>query len=154
MMMEDRAAARDERQANLAALQQIFQLAAGNRNNNNDEDQEDNGNEARHSKLRDFQNTNPPMFSRCKEPLDAGDWLRTIENDLQVANVGDNENVLYATHYLAGQARAWWISIQDIKPEGQVMTWNEFKERFRKRQVPAGLIKLMRDMFRNLNKVA
>ena len=40
-----------------------------------------------------------------KEPLDAEDWLRTMENNLVVAAVGNNEKVLYATQYLAGTAR-------------------------------------------------
>ena len=34
MMMEDRQAAREERQANTAAIQQITQLVVGNANNN------------------------------------------------------------------------------------------------------------------------
>jgi hypothetical protein len=66
--------------------------------------------------------------------------------------VGGNEKVLYATHYLVGQARAWWISIRDIQPEGQVMPWDELKESFRKLHVPYELIKLMRDKSCNLKQ--
>jgi hypothetical protein len=108
MMMEDREAAHEELQASIAALQSI---AAGERNNNHGDDHDNNGDGDRCLKVRDFQNTNPPVFSTCKDPPDIDDWLRTIENDLQVSSVGDNEKVLYGTHYLAGQAQAWWISI-------------------------------------------
>jgi hypothetical protein len=52
---EERQAAQEEHQANLAALQQIAQLAANNNGNG--------GREPR-SRLRDFQNTKPPVFSR------------------------------------------------------------------------------------------
>jgi hypothetical protein len=83
-MMEDREAARAERQATLAILQQ---LATANNNNNN----AGNGKEAPRSQLKAFQNTNPPVFSKCIEPLDADDWLGTIENNLEVAGVRDNE---------------------------------------------------------------
>ncbi|KAK1645818.1 hypothetical protein QYE76_063623 [Lolium multiflorum] len=57
LMMEDRQTARAESQANIAALRQIAQLAAGNRDN---DDEGGNGEEAPRSRLRDFQNTNPP----------------------------------------------------------------------------------------------
>ncbi|KAK1683383.1 hypothetical protein QYE76_044231 [Lolium multiflorum] len=106
LLMEDRQAARAESQATIAALQNIAQLAGGNNNNGGD------GEEAPRSKLRDFQNTNPPVFTKCTAPLDADDWLRTIENNLEVAAVGENEKVVLATHFLAGPARAWWENVK------------------------------------------
>jgi hypothetical protein len=122
LMMEERKAAREERQASLAALQRVTQIAAGNANPNNG----GNGNEEPRSKLKNFENTDPPVFGKCIEPLDADDWIRTIANNLEVAGVGDNEKVLYATHYLTGQARAWWESVRAMQPEGHVVTWEEF----------------------------
>ncbi|XP_071674326.1 uncharacterized protein [Lolium perenne] len=148
MMMEDREAARAERQANLSTLQHLTQLATGNANNNNGGD----GNGDPRSKLKDFQSTNPPVFSKCTEPLDADDWLRTIENNLEVAGVGNDEKVLFATHYLSGPARAWWENVKAIQAEGHVIGWEEFKTKFRKTHVPSGLIKLMKDKFMNLKQ--
>ena len=95
LLLEDRNHSRAEHEASIAALQQIAQ-AVGNNNNNGDGEPR--------SKLRDFQNTNPPMFSKSVRPLDADDWLRTIENNLLVARVGDEEKVTLATHFLAGPA--------------------------------------------------
>ena len=44
-----------------------------------------NGNQnGHHSKLSDFQRTNPPNFSQVVDPLDADDWLRTIEKSLRL----------------------------------------------------------------------
>ncbi|KAK1660673.1 hypothetical protein QYE76_048832 [Lolium multiflorum] len=74
MMMADREAERAERQANIAALQQIAQ------NNNGHGNHDHPG-----SKLKNFQNTNPPIFDKTEEPLDADDWLQTMENNLEVA---------------------------------------------------------------------
>ena len=98
MMMAEREEGRVERQANIAAMQQIAQMAQNNQGNQN---QDHPG-----SKLKNFQNTNPPMFSKTEEPLDADDWLKTMENNLEVAGVDEAEKVLFATHYLAGPARA------------------------------------------------
>jgi hypothetical protein len=35
-------------------------------------------------RLGDFQHTKPPTFSHAVEPMDAGDWLKSIEKKLQV----------------------------------------------------------------------
>src|SRR3954449_5800227 len=103
------------------------------------------------NKLKNFQNTNPPMFSKTKEPLDADDWLQSMENHLEVAGVEDAEKVLYATHYLSGPARAWWNSTRAMNGR-HMMTWEEFKAKFSRYHVPQGLIKQMRDEFRELKQ--
>ncbi|KAK1664536.1 hypothetical protein QYE76_052695 [Lolium multiflorum] len=107
-MMADREAERAERQANLAALQQLAHNNQGHGNHDHPG-----------SKLKNFQNTNPPMFSKTEEPLDVDDWLQTIENNLEVAGM---------------------------------MTWEDFKLKFSKYHVPQGLIKKMRDEFRELKQ--
>ncbi|KAK1650465.1 hypothetical protein QYE76_068270 [Lolium multiflorum] len=74
-----------------------------------------------------------------------------MENNLEVAGVDENEKVLFATHYLAGPARAWWTSARALNA-GQMMTWADFKLKFSKYHVPPGLIKKMRDEFRELKQ--
>ncbi|KAK1613367.1 hypothetical protein QYE76_037040 [Lolium multiflorum] len=137
-LLQDRETERAERQANIAALQNLAHQGHGNHDHPG-------------SKLKNFQNTNPPVFSKTEEPLDADDWLQTMENNLEVAGVEANEKVLFATHYLAGPARAWWTSTRAMNG-GQVMTWAEFKLKFSKYHVPPGLIKKMRDEFRELKQ--
>ncbi|KAK1608568.1 hypothetical protein QYE76_032241 [Lolium multiflorum] len=123
-LMADRETDRAERQASLAALQQL----ANNQQGHGHHDHPG-------SKLKNFQNTNPPVFSKTEEPLDADDWLQTMENNLEVAGVDENEKVLFATHYLAGPARAWWTSARALNA-GQMMTWADFKLKFSKYHVP------------------
>ncbi|KAK1683988.1 hypothetical protein QYE76_044836 [Lolium multiflorum] len=137
-LLADRETERAERQANIAALQNIANQGPGNHDHPG-------------SKLKNFQNTNPPVFSKTEEPLDADDWLQTMENNLEVAGVEANEKMLFATHYLAGPARAWWTSTRAMNG-GQFMTWEEFKIKFSKYHVPPGLIKKMRDEFRELKQ--
>ncbi|KAK1569801.1 hypothetical protein QYE76_007801 [Lolium multiflorum] len=136
-LLQDRETERAERQANIA-LQNLAHQGHGNHDHPG-------------SKLKNFQNTNPPVFSKTEEPLDADDWLQTMENNLEVAGVEANEKVLFATHYLAGPARAWWTSTRAMNG-GQVMTWADFKLKFSKYHVPPGLIKKMRDEFRELKQ--
>ncbi|KAK1642226.1 hypothetical protein QYE76_060031 [Lolium multiflorum] len=138
-LMADRETDRAERQANIAALQHLANQGHGNHDHPG-------------SKLKNFQNTNPPVFSKTtEEPLNADDWLQTMENNLEVAGVEAAEKVLFATNYLAGPARAWWTSTRAINAV-QIMTWADFKLKFSKYHVPPGLIKKMRDEFRELKQ--
>ena len=143
MLVADREVGRAERQANLATLQQIAQMAYNNQGHGHHDNPG--------SKLKNFQNTNPPMFSKTEEPLDADDWLQSMENNLEVAGVEAAEKVLFATHYLSGPARAWWNSARAMNG-GQMMTWEDFKLKFSRYHVPPGLIKKMRDEFRELKQ--
>ena len=81
------------------------------------------------------------------EPLDANDWLCTIANNLEVAAVGENDKVLFATHFLAGPARTWWETTRETVADGHAFTWEDFSARFRKYHIPQGVMGLMRDKF-------
>ena len=89
IIMEDREASRLERQAHLAVLQQL----AANAQNNQHHNHNGNGDGDGHlrSTLSDFHKTNPPTYSKGLHPLEAADWLRTINNNLEFAAVGENE---------------------------------------------------------------
>jgi hypothetical protein len=67
LMLEDREAAQAERQANLATLQHLAQIATQHNNNGGNDDEEP------RNKLRDFQNSNPPTFTKSTKPLDTDD---------------------------------------------------------------------------------
>ncbi|KAK1627373.1 hypothetical protein QYE76_001688 [Lolium multiflorum] len=70
-LLADRETERAERQANITALQNLANQGHGNHDHPG-------------SKLKNFQNTNPPVFSKTEEPLDVDDWLQTMENNLEV----------------------------------------------------------------------
>ena len=152
IIMEEREAAREERQASLAALQQLTAALANNNNNQNNNGGNGNGDGNQRSTLSDFQKTGPPTFSKGLHPLEADDWLRTIGNDLDVAAIGENEKVLYATHYLAGPARAWWEASKALQQVGHVIDWVEFQEKFHKKHIPSGHIERKKDEFRRLKQ--
>jgi hypothetical protein len=45
-----------------------------------------------------FQCTKLPTFSHVVEPMDADDWLKSIEKKLQVVQCNNREKVLLASH--------------------------------------------------------
>ena len=82
-----------------------------------------NGNQNTHySKLSDFQRTKPPSFSQIVDPLDADDWLRTIEKKLEIARTEENDKVPFATHYLEDAAAIWWENTKAMWPVDEEIT--------------------------------
>ena len=89
----------------------------------------------------EFLRGHPPTFSHTSDPLQADDWLRAVERQLDIAQC--REHVLYAAGQLRGAALDWWEShrIQDR----EAFTWIQFWERFRSHNVPAGVMKTKKE---------
>jgi hypothetical protein len=68
-------------------------------------------------RLGDFQCTKLPTFSHVVEPMDADDWLKSIEKKLQVVQCSNRENVLLASHQLSGLATNWWDAYVEAHEE-------------------------------------
>src|SRR3954463_3227137 len=46
----------------------------------------------------------PPVFRCSSEPLEADDWLRSVEHKLDMAHVAPNDRVIFAAYFLEGAA--------------------------------------------------
>jgi hypothetical protein len=95
-----------------------------------------------HDKLGEFQRTKPPTFSHSIEPMDADDWLKTIEKKLHVVQCNNREKVLFALHQLEGPAADWWDAYVEAHEVPESINWQEFKNSFRSHHVPLGVMKL------------
>jgi hypothetical protein len=85
--------------------------------------------------------------------LDADDWLRTVEKQLDIAQCNDMEKVLYASGQLQGAAQDWWDSFKFGHPANVApITWAEFTENFISYHIPEGLMELKREEFRSLRQ--
>ncbi|WVZ97304.1 hypothetical protein U9M48_042852 [Paspalum notatum var. saurae] len=93
----------------------------------------------------DFLKGHPPTFSHATEPLQADDWLRAVECQLDIAQCNGRERVLYGSGQLRGAALDWWES---YRPQDRdAFTWAQFKENFRNHHVPVGLMKMKKKEF-------
>jgi hypothetical protein len=54
---------------------------------------------------REFMSHKPPTFSHSPDPLQADDWIKTVEKMLNLAQCTDREKVLYASGRLEGTAQ-------------------------------------------------
>jgi hypothetical protein len=94
-------------------------------------------------KCGEFLKGRPPVFTYASEPMEADDWLRAVEKQLNITQCNDLEKVLYASGQLQGVAHDWWESFQYGRPENALeITWKEYTENFRSYQNPEGLIEL------------
>jgi hypothetical protein len=95
----------------------------------------------------------PPVFTHAIDPLDADDWLRTVEKQPDIAQCNDMEKVLYASGQLQGAAQDWWDSFMFGHPANATpITWAEFTENFRLYHIPEGFMELKREEFRSLKQ--
>jgi len=102
--------------------------------------------------LNDFIQLHPPVFSHSTEPLEADDWLRSIERKLLAGHVADGDKVTYAAYHLEGAASSWWENYLNMRPAGPPTTWNEFCTAFREHHIPQGLMDRKREEFCNLTQ--
>ena len=79
----------------------------------------------------------PPTFASSPDPLDIDDWLKSVENMLNIAQCTDREKVLYASGRLTGPAADWWDSYTAAHNAADTFTWE-----FRNYHIPAGLMKI------------
>jgi hypothetical protein len=53
----------------------------------------------------EFLKGRPPVFTHASDPLEADDWVRAVEKQLNIAQCNDLEKVLYASGQLQGAAQ-------------------------------------------------
>ena len=53
----------------------------------------------------EFMKGRPPVFTHASDPMEADDWLRAVEKQLNIAQCNDLEKVLYASSQLQGAAQ-------------------------------------------------
>jgi hypothetical protein len=57
------------------------------------------------------------VFTHASDPLEADDWLRALEKQLNIPQCNDVKKVLYASSQLQGAAQKWWESYQYERPK-------------------------------------
>jgi hypothetical protein len=100
----------------------------------------------------EFKRAKPPTFSHSVEPIDADDWLKTIEKKLQVIQCTNWERVLFAAHQLVGPARDWWDAYVEAPEEPKTINWQELWNNFRTHHVSFGMMKLKKKEFEDLKQ--
>jgi hypothetical protein len=80
----------------------------------------------------------PPIFSRAKDLLDTGDWLRTTMSKFGLLHYIEYQKTLYAAQQLRCLAGAWWALYTIALLADHHMAWDEFCITFCGHQLSAG----------------
>ena len=102
-------------------------------------------------KRGEFMKGHPPTFSHASDPLEADDWLRAVERQLNIAQCNDHQKVIYASGQLQGAASDWWDLFQVGKDINQIC-WKDFKTACRSYHVPEALVEIKEEEFLNLKQ--
>jgi hypothetical protein len=95
----------------------------------------------------EFMRGHPLVFAHSSYPMDAEDWLRTMERELHTAQCDDRDKVLYGPRLLRGAAQSWWESYLATHANPDTITWEEFRDNFRQYHVLAGLMTVKKEEF-------
>jgi hypothetical protein len=96
--------------------------------------------------------TRPPIFKEVAEPLDAEEWINTMEDKFRVLRMTEVLKTEYAAHQLQGPAGMWWKHHRTTFPPNAHITWREFTEAFRGVYIPPGLTEMKLGEFLALNQ--
>jgi hypothetical protein len=105
-----------------------------------------------YSNFKDFMDTRSPIFKEATEPLDAEEWINTMEDKFRVLRLTEVLKTEYAAHQLQGPARMWWKHHRTTFPPNAHIRWREFTDAFRGVYIPAGLTEIKLGEFLALNQ--
>jgi hypothetical protein len=86
------------------------------------------------------------------EPMDADDWLKSIEKKLQVLQCNNREKVLLASQQLSSPTSDWWDAYVEAHEEPESINRPGFRVSFRAHHVYQGVIKLKKKVFQDLKQ--
>jgi len=72
----------------------------------------------------------------ASEPLEADEWLNTLEQKFCLLRVTEELKTEYAAHQLEGKAGVLWSHYRASLPTNAVVTWDLFKTAFRDTYIP------------------
>jgi hypothetical protein len=103
---------------------------------------------------QEFLSTQPPLFTKAEDSLDADVCLRIVESKfpLLTGDCPDDTKARFAAQQLRGPARTWWDHFRAMLPADHEVSWEEFKTAFRGHHIPAGILDRKLNEFLALNQ--
>nr|AAV43974.1 putative polyprotein [Oryza sativa Japonica Group] len=101
----------------LAQQTQLINLLVQQAQNQQANNQNQNPPPPPQNKLADFLRVRPPTFSSTTNPVEAGDWLHTVEKKLDLIQCTEQEKVSFASHQLHGPAAECCYAPEDVRTD-------------------------------------
>jgi hypothetical protein len=100
----------------------------------------------------EFSETQPPLFIKAEEPLEADEWVRVMEQKFGLIRCTETQKPLFAAQQLRGPSSTWWANFVAIQPAGHQITWEELKLAFREHYVLEGVLHMKQEEFIRLKQ--
>jgi hypothetical protein len=71
----------------------------------------------------EFSKTQPPLFIKAEEPLEADEWVTVMQQKFGLIRCMETQKPLFAAQQLRGPASTWWANFLAIQPVGHQITW-------------------------------
>ena len=91
--------------------------------------------------------TKPPSFREAEEPLQAEEWLNTVEQKFHLLRLTEGLKAEYAAHQLQGLGGIWWNQHREALPVNTMVDWNLFCEAFKGNFIPLGVMEIKHTEF-------
>ena len=88
-----------------------------------------------------FLATQPPLFHKANDPLEADAWIRTIKDKFSILDCSEVNKTAFAAQQLRGPAKIWWDNHKALLPANAHPTWGEFVAAFRAHHIPTSLMR-------------
>src|SRR3954467_8297392 len=97
-------------------MQMMTMLIQNQNNNNNNKNNNNQNNPPAVDMLTRFLKLRPARFSGTTDPMEANDWLRSVNKYLVTVGCTDEEKVRFVAFLLEGPAATWWDNFQITTP--------------------------------------
>lgn len=99
--------------------------------------------------MKEFQRLHPPQFRGDVDPLVAEEWLKSMNQYLDVLGIEDGgQRVSLVAFQLTNNARNWW----DIVSQSVRDSWEQFEEVFRNQYILESAVDRLRQRFESLTQ--
>ncbi|KAL5541478.1 hypothetical protein UlMin_009188 [Ulmus minor] len=98
-----------------------------------------------------FGKMKPAEFTGSTDPLEAEEWINSIETIFEFMRLSDQEMVACASYMLKKGARHWWSTVKMTR-DVTVMSWADFIREFNQKYYNSAILRVQEDEFLNLKQ--
>ncbi|KAL5540269.1 hypothetical protein UlMin_046310 [Ulmus minor] len=98
-----------------------------------------------------FGKMKPAEFVGSTDPLEAEEWINSLEMIFDFMQLNDQERVACASYMLRKGARHWWSTVK-LTRDVNIMSWADFMEEFNQKYYNSAILRVQEDEFLSMKQ--
>ncbi|KAL5542424.1 hypothetical protein UlMin_010134 [Ulmus minor] len=98
-----------------------------------------------------FGKMKPTEFVGSTDPLEAEEWINSLEKIFDFMRLNDQERVACASYMLRKGARHWWSTVK-LTQDVNIMSWADFIGEFNQKYYNSAILRVQEDEFLNMKQ--